>query len=690
MLQLLNISLAFGGRQVLDGVTWTLKPNQRIGLVGPNGAGKTTLLRVISGKQRPDEGEVALSGSMTVGYLEQDVQEVQSDRTVLDEALRAFEDVLALEQEEVQITEALERAEDHQSEAYLKLLDRLEQIHTQLVAREAHLIRSRTEAVLTGLGFDPADVDRPLKTFSGGWRMRVALARLLLRRPDYLLLDEPTNHLDIDSIDWLENYLRSYNGTVVIVSHDRYFLDRMVTTTVELVNGIVTEYPGNYTNYLSERVVRRELQQNAYENQQKQIADMERFVERFRAKATKARQAQSRIKMLEKMERIPPPPTEAAAISFRFPEPKRSGRTVLELSRFSKTYDTPEGELRVFRDAGPITIERGAKIALIGRNGAGKSTLARIINGTEPFDGTRTLGHNVDLTYFAQHQADTLNPGDTILESLKAVSRGHTETEIRSILGAFLFTGDDVFKKIGVLSGGEKSRVALARTLLVPANFLILDEPTNHLDIQSINVLIEALKQYTGTFVVVSHDRHFLDQVVNQVWRVEDGAIRQFTGNYADYLWQVEHGTASRLEMTGSDGQLSASPDPGPRKVQADAAGRATGGGPKTKEQKRREAEERNRRYREGLETTALLNGGDGGVSPKQLRKVYQKLESDILKQETRQAELEQMLADPAIYQDPGKAQQTTADYEAVRQQLQTLYAQWEQVAEQLAALPEA
>ncbi|HET6568133.1 MAG TPA: ABC-F family ATP-binding cassette domain-containing protein [Rhodothermales bacterium] len=682
MFQLINISLAFGGQQVLDGITWTIKPNQRIGLVGPNGAGKTTLLRLISGQQRPDSGETAISGSMSVGYLEQDVQEAQSERTVLQEALHAFDDVLRLQEEEHRITHALGESDDHESEAYLKLLHRLEEVHAQLVAREAHLIQSKTEAVLTGLGFSPDDIHRPLRTFSGGWRMRVALARLLLRRPDFLLLDEPTNHLDIDSIDWLESYLKSYNGTVVIVSHDRYFLDRMVTTIAELVNGQVTEYPGNYTHYLTERIARRELQQAAYDNQQKQIAEMERFVERFRAKATKAKQAQSRIKMLEKLERIPPPPSDAAAIAFRFPEPPRSGRTVLELSRFSKTYDTPDGGLHVFQDAGPVTIERGAKIALIGRNGAGKSTLARIVNGTEPFDGTRTLGYNVSLTYFAQHQADSLNPTDTILQSLSSHARGQSETEIRSILGAFLFSGDDVFKKIGVLSGGEKSRVALARTLLVPANFLILDEPTNHLDIQSINVLIEALKQYSGTFVVVSHDRHFLDQVVNQVWRVEDGQIRQFVGNYTDYHWQIEHGTASRL--AGGPAAMDTQP------ARSNGRPSSNGGGRKTKEQKRREAEERNRRYREGLApSNTTTNDDPDALSQKQLRKLYQKLEGDIMAREAQQAKLEQLLADPDLYQDPARSQQTTTDYDLVRQQLQNLYAHWEQIAEQLAAVPQ-
>ncbi len=677
MLQLSNISLAFGGQQVLDGVTWTLRTNQRIGLVGPNGAGKTTLLRIIAGRQRPDSGEIALTGGMSIGYLEQDVQETPAARTVLEEALKAFDDILALEAEEIRITAELEASDDHETDEYHKLLVALEKVHSELIGRESHRIRSQTEAVLSGLGFADEDLARPLRTFSGGWRMRVVLAKLLLRRPDFLLLDEPTNHLDIDSIDWLENFLRSYSGTVVIVSHDRYFLDRMVTTVAEMAAGAVTEYAGNYAFYLEDRQLRRAQQQAAFDNQQREIAQMERFVERFRAKATKAKQAQSRIKTLEKMDRLAPPPSEASSISFRFPEPERSGKVVAELSHFSKTYQSAEGDIAVFDHAGPLVIERGSKIALIGKNGAGKSTLARMLNGTEPFEGELRLGYNTIRTYFAQHQADALEGEDTILDAMRVVSRGQSETQIRSLLGAFLFTGDSVFKKVAVLSGGEKSRVALARTLLHPANFMILDEPTNHLDIASINVLIEALRQYSGTFVVVSHDRHFVDQVVNGIWRVEDGGVRTFAGNYSDYLWQIQHGTAAKVETPAS----AAAPASAPVSTNG-----SSGGGPKTKEQKRLEAEERNRRYRDASPAPGPA-GKEAAtdLSPQAVRRQYGKLESDILKREARQEEVERELAAVDLYQDPARLKEKMAEYEKLKKELESMYHRWESLADVLA-----
>lgn len=670
MIQLNNIHLAFAGEPVLEGLSWTITPDrQRIGLIGPNGAGKSTVLRVITGQHTPQEGTVAIGNSTTVGYLEQDAQELDTERPVIEEALRAFSHVKALEAEEEEITDALSAADDYESDRYQKLLHRLSDVQQELVTHEAHRLQSRTEAVLAGLGFEPDELERPVRSFSGGWRMRVALAKLLLRNPDFLLLDEPTNHLDIQSIDWLEGYLRAYEGTVVIVSHDRYFLDRMVTATAELTHGQVTIYNGNYSHYLEEREHRRELQRQRYENQQREIKEIERFIERFRYKAHKAAMVQSRVKHLDKMERIPPPPSEESTVTIRFPEPRRSGRIVLELSRFSKTYDTAEGTVEVFDDADPLTIERGEKIALIGKNGAGKSTLARILRGVEPFDGTREEGYNVDMTYFAQHQAEALNPAHTVLESVRELAPDRTETELRTMLGAFLFTGDDVFKPVTVLSGGEKSRVALARTLLHPANFLILDEPTNHLDIQSINVLTEALQQYSGTFVIVSHDRHFLDEVANTVWHVGGGRVQDFPGTYSEYRWHLEHGS-----VEAPDASLTTTP------ASNGTSSKQQKSGPKSKAQKREEAQARQR------QANGTSAPDYSTLNSYKLQELYEETEADILAKEEKKEALEEAMADPTLYDNHDRAKEVNADYAAIEQELATLYERWEALAEELTA----
>jgi ATP-binding cassette subfamily F protein 3 len=549
-------------------------------------------------------------------------------------------------------------------------------VHERLRHAESHLVKPRAEAVLAGLGFDPGDHERPLATFSGGWRMRAALARLLLAEPDLLLLDEPTNHLDIDSIDWLENHLRSFRGSVVIVSHDRYFLDRMVNRIAELSRGRLTEYVGNYDAHLDQRAERRSIQQAAFDNQQKMIADTERFIERFRAKATKARQVQSRVKLLENLERVLPPPTEEAGISFRFPDPPRANRSVLELSTFSKRYVTDEGEIRVFEKAGPLAVERGDRIALIGKNGAGKSTLTRILAGQEPFDGERSLGGRVVFTFFAQNQAETLPANRTVFEAVRESAHGQGETGIRTLLGAFLFQGDDVFKPVSVLSGGERSRVALARTLVSPANFLILDEPTNHLDIQSRQVLIEALKSYAGTYVVVSHDRHFLDQIARKIWRVEDGGVRQYHGNYTEYIWQIEHGTASRL-ATAETNRIAL-----PRNEEsASTDGAAKPGGPKSRLQKRLEAEERQRRREERRQ------GGGGphaGLNDYELKRIVSETESRIESLEGNRAALEIQLADPGIFSDVVRGRDLTTRLADVQTELEGLYRRWSHLAEEI------
>ncbi len=682
MLYLQNLHLAFGGDPIFDGLTWTIKPGQRIGLIGPNGAGKTTLLRILAKQQHADAGEVTLEGTTSVGYLAQDVQEMDLNGSPLSEALHAFDEIRELEKEEKQLGAKMEAHADHKSAAYMKLVARFDQVHSQLLAHESHTMEARTEAVLHGLGFSIEEMHRPLNTFSGGWRMRVALAMILLRRPTVLLLDEPTNHLDIESIDWLEGYLRSYPGAVVVVSHDRYFLDRMTTRIAELANGRVEEYAGNYTFYLQDREERRALQQASFDNQQKLIAETERFIQRFRAKATKAKQAQSRIKMLERLERLQPPPSDDAAIHFRFPSAPASGRVVVELSRFSKSYPNSKGnDTAVFKDVEPLIVEKGDKIALVGKNGAGKSTLARMLLGTEPFDGKRALGHKVVDAFFAQHQAEALNPSFDVLTSLREVGRGQSETELRSLLGAFLFRGDDVFKSVSVLSGGERSRLALARTLLSPANFLILDEPTNHLDIASKNVLAEALRQYSGSFVLVSHDRYFIDQTTTKTWYVEDGTVKRYVGSYSDAQWQRQHGTAAGLKSSnvGSVSEPSnQTPSTNGTKAKAPSV-------KKTKEQKRAEAEARN----------ALFQAmkGDGNVDPAilepdQQRRALEVLEAEITDKEANKEALERILADPTLYQDPTRFSTEMARFAAEEQALKALYKRWEQLAEQVATQP--
>jgi ATP-binding cassette subfamily F protein 3 len=673
-----DLSLAFGGRQLFDRLTWTIRPKERVALVGPNGAGKSTLMKCLTGEQAYDGGQISFEAGASVGYLKQDIQEMDLERTPLEEAMTAFAHVERLEAEEVRLTEQmmamLEDDVDTGGDDYMGLVDKLGHVQAKLAAHEQHLVKPRTEAVLAGLGFTTEEQNRPLSSFSGGWRMRVALAQLLLRRPDALLLDEPTNHLDIESIDWLEDYLKTYPGAVVLVSHDRYFLDRMTNRTAELAQGKVTEYAGNYAFYLEERTERRQLQQAAYDNQQRWIAETERFVARFRAKATKAKQAQSRLKQLEKLERIVPPEPEDGTIRFRFPEPRRSGRTVLEISKFSKAYPTDEGEHVVFQNAPPLELVREDKVALVGKNGAGKSTLARMLIGREPFEGSRELGFQVDLAYFAQHQAEEIELDQTVLEALREKAKGQPEPELRALLGAFLFKGDDVFKSVSVLSGGEKNRLALARTLLSPANLLVLDEPTNHLDMASKAVLAEALRQYTGTFILISHDRHFLDEVVNKVWYAEDRTVRAYAGTYSETHWQRTEGTAAKVG-THTNGSGDGAPEPAKlAQPQADDASSSR----KTKADKRAEAEAR-RRLRQ------FTKGGS--FDPKKLPAdlipaALEWAENTVAKHEEERAELEAALAAPDLYDDQDKFSKTMERFESAERKLARTMAHWEALAE--------
>jgi len=524
MISINDLTFLIGSRALYDEANWHIKPGERIGLIGANGTGKSTLLKIIVGEYAPSSGSVSMSKDLKIGYLNQDLLSYESHHTILHVAMEAFERQNKIHDEIEALLEKIET--DYSEEVLNKLSDKQEEFE----ALDGYNIEYKANEILAGLGFSTADQHRPLNTFSGGWRMRVMLAKILLQTPDILLLDEPTNHMDLPSIKWLETYLAGFEGAIVIVSHDRYFLDKIVNRTVESRKGKLTTYAGNYTFYLEEKSLRGEIQKGEFKNQQAKIKQEEKLIERFKAKASKAKMAQSRMKALDKMERVEDVDDDNPTVNFSFKFTKPSGRHVIRIENATKKYPN----IDILENAEAV-IEKGDKIALIGANGKGKSTLLRMVAGVEGFDGTCETGHNVTTTFFAQHQLESLHLGNTILEELQAFAPKHTDTELRGILGCFLFTGDDVFKKIKVLSGGEKSRVALAKSLTTDSNFLILDEPTNHLDIQSVNILIQALAQFEGTFIAVSHDRYFLDNVANKIWFIEEEKIKVYPGTYAEY-----------------------------------------------------------------------------------------------------------------------------------------------------------
>jgi ATP-binding cassette subfamily F protein 3 len=536
MVSVNNISYFIGGRPLYENASMFIKPNDKIGLIGLNGRGKSTLLKIITGELTLDGGSISKSGDCTIGFLNQDLLSYQTDDSILTVAMTAFKEVVDIER---QIEAVIKKLETEYSDALVEKLSKLQEKYDHL---DGYTIQSKAEEVLEGIGFATADLHRPLKEFSGGWRMRVMLAKLLLEKPSLLMLDEPTNHLDLPSIEWVENYLRNYDGAVIVVSHDRTFLDNVISKTVEVTQQQLVTYEGNYSFYLEEKELRQQIQQNAYENQQQKIKQTERFIERFRAKATKSKQVQSRVKALERMDMIEEVVDDTAAVNFKFRFNQQPGRFIITLKNVSKAY----GPLEILKDTS-VSIERGDKIALIGANGKGKSTLLRIISGSEPIEGERVLGYNVIQAFFAQHQLESLHVENEILEELKQAGSGKSEQELRGVLGCFLFSDEDVFKKIKVLSGGEKSRVALAKTLISEANFLLLDEPTNHLDFISENILIQALQQYQGSFVVVSHNRHFISRIANKIWYIEDKKIKEYPGTYDEYEYWRKKNEASGI-----------------------------------------------------------------------------------------------------------------------------------------------
>ena len=530
MLQLAGIAKRYGSQLVLDDVTWTVPDGARVGLTGPNGAGKSTILRIIAGELEPDRGTVAMPRGMRVGYLPQHVLGTRGV-TVLAQALTAFADLHALAERRSELEHALATVAPEKPE-YAALLERYTAVCEEWDHRGRYDTDAEAEAVLRGLGFDADDLERDCGELSGGWQMRVALAQLLLRRPDLLLLDEPTNYLDLEARTWLEEFLAAYPGTLIMVAHDRYFLDVTVNHIAEVLHGRVTDYPMAYSRYLDEREQRLELARAAYEQQKTEIERIEAFVHRFRYQASKAALVQSRVKQLEKIERLPPPDGHERILKIKLPESPRSGRAVLELVGVGKAY----ANVQVYEDA-HVLVERGQRIAIVGPNGAGKTTLLKLLAGVLPLDGgERRVGHRVALGYFAQDHAEILDPERTVLEEVTSAASVDTVPHVRTLLGAFLFSGDAVEKRVGVLSGGERSRLALAKLLVEPTNCLLLDEPTNHLDLTAKEVLLDALLRYAGTLVLVAHDRYLLDRLPTHVIEVGHRDAVRYVGNYEDYL----------------------------------------------------------------------------------------------------------------------------------------------------------
>ena len=535
MIQLSEAGKRFGPKILFEDVNWLITPKERAGIVGANGTGKSTLLKVLAGIESLDYGNLSVAKGIRAGYLPQDGITL-TGRSVFAECMSVFAGIHALEAEQQELSHRMAEL-DHESPEYAQVADRYHHVEAEFRAADGYNIESRTGTVLSGLGFSREDWQRRVEEFSGGWQMRIALAKLLLEEPNLLLLDEPTNHLDLEARNWLESYLANYPNAFILISHDRYFLDVTVTKIVEIWNKKVHYYTGGYTKFEQQKEERRTQIEAAYAAQRERIEALEAFINRFRAQATKAKQVQSRIKELEKIERIEIPPDEKT-IHFRFPQPKPSGRIVAEFKGVSKSY----GEKHVFSGAS-FNIERGDRVALVGVNGAGKSTLIKLLSGAEPLtSGEYVLGHNVIVDYFAQDQYKVLDTESTLLDDLGRVAPRATNTELRSILGSFLFSADDVFKRIGILSGGERNRYALARMLMMPGNFLLLDEPTNHLDMRAKDVLLTALETFSGTVVFVSHDRYFIDKLATRVIEVADGEVHLYPGNYEEYVWRKEGG----------------------------------------------------------------------------------------------------------------------------------------------------
>jgi len=642
LIGLQNVTFEFGSRIIVEDATWHIQPGDRVGLIGYNGTGKSTLLKVLVGEYTPAKGVVEKGKDTTIGYLHQDLLSFDTNDSILEVAMGAFEKVKHLEKEIEAIAKQLETTE---TEALL--MEYTHKLH-ELEEAGGYTIHHKTEEVLQGLGFQNADLQKPYKQFSGGWRMRVLLAKMILQQPDVLLLDEPTNHLDLPSIEWLEKYLKHYQGSVVIVSHDKYFLNKMVNKIVELYQQQLHIYAGNFDYYEKEKELRIELQQKAYENQQDYIRQQERFIERFRSKATKAAAAQSAIKRLEKIDRLENVNIERPNIKINFQIEKQPGKIICELKNIHKSF----GDITVLNNA-HAEIERGDKIALIGANGKGKSTLLRIIAGTEKQEGNRIWGHNVQESFYAQHQLEALNLNNTILEEMQSFGSNKTDLELRSLLGCFLFGGDDIDKKIRLLSGGEKARVALAKVIVSRSNFLILDEPTNHLDMHSVELLAEALNKYEGSYLLVSHDRFFIDKTANKIWEIVDQQIKEFKGTYREWLeWNERMAKQQNAAKNSAQEPIKTAPSK-----------------PDNTDQKK----------------TNITSAQKKEYT--QIQKKFQQTESLLEHLNEQKLELEMSLAHPSIYKEPQKMAELEKAYQTVVQKWNEAQANYESLFEKLMEL---
>ncbi len=641
MIAVSNVELHFSGRVMFDKISFLINDNDKIGLTGRNGAGKSTLLKVLKGIQQIDGGDIMYPKGTVIGYLPQELHS-QSNLTVLEETKKAFELVMQFTKEKEDIMHQMETRTDYESDSYMQLIERLGEVEHQIEIHDGYSVEEQTERVLKGLGFDAVDFEKEMKTLSGGWQMRVELAKILLAKPDLVLLDEPTNHLDIESVLWLEKFLKDYPGAIIMVSHDRSFLDNITNRTVEVTNGNIDDYNAPYTKYVELRKERREQLIGAKKNQDREIAQIERNIDRFRAKASKATFAQSLIKKLDKMERVEVEEEDASAMNLRFPNAQASGKVVVEAKHISKSF----GEKKVITNQS-FQIDRGEKIAFVGKNGMGKTTLTRILVDGLSHEGTFTLGHNVTVGYYAQHAADSMDGNDQVLDVVDRVATGDIRTKLRDMLGCFLFKGDDVFKKVKVLSGGEKGRLALCKMILEPRNFLVLDEPTNHLDMLSKEILKNAIKQFDGTVIIVSHDRDFLHNLTTKTFEFTKAGIKEHLGDINDFL------AKKQLE----DMRLLAKKD----------------------DEKKQDTKPKTQDTAKPVDTSK-----EKEKELKRLKAEIEKSELRISDLESKIAETDKKLADQNQFHDLTKDPNFFSNYEAMKKDLEKEMANWEKLSSQL------